>query len=109
LFQNVLFAGTDSLGLFNLQRADSSIDNEASRALGRTYGLEVFLRRSLSERLGGFLSYTLSRSTRSVGHIAYSDVIRSAFRQHSITVPMASDHGSGAFDQPFRPFDQRFC
>jgi hypothetical protein len=25
-----------------------------------------------------------------------------------LTIPTASDHGSGAFDQPFRSFDQRF-
>jgi DNA invertase Pin-like site-specific DNA recombinase len=44
---------------------------------------------------------------------AYSDVIRSAFRRHSISVPKVSDQDSGAirsafrsFDQPFRAFDQ---
>jgi TonB family protein len=67
LFQNVLFGGTDALGLFQLQRADTRIDNDSDRVTAHTYGLEVFLRRSLTERLGGFLSYTLSRSTRSVG------------------------------------------
>jgi TonB family protein len=69
VFQNVLFGGTDALGLFQLQRADSSIEPEVDRVMARTYGLEVFLRRSLSERLGGFLSYTLSRSTRSLSRL----------------------------------------
>src|SRR5262249_55329781 len=31
---------------------------------GRAYGVELLLRRSLSKRLSGWLSYTLSRSTR---------------------------------------------
>ena len=69
VFQNVLFGGTDALGLFQLQRADSSIEPETDRVMARTYGLELFLRRSLSERLGGFLSYTLSRSTRSLSRL----------------------------------------
>jgi TonB family protein len=37
------------------------------RALGSGYGLELYVRRKLSERVGGFLAYTLSRSTRHVG------------------------------------------
>ena len=40
--------------------------------------------------------------------VAYSDVIRSAFRRHSISVPKASDQDSGAFDQRFRSFDHPF-
>lgn len=37
------------------------------RTLGSAYGLELFIKRRLTGRLGGFLSYTLSRSTRSYG------------------------------------------
>ena len=35
------------------------------RVRGRTYGLEVLLRRSLTKRFTGWLAYTLSRTTRS--------------------------------------------
>ncbi|MET0595797.1 MAG: energy transducer TonB [Polyangiaceae bacterium] len=35
------------------------------RTMGTSYGLEIFLKRRLTGRLGGFLSYTLSRSVRS--------------------------------------------
>jgi hypothetical protein len=35
------------------------------RTLGASYGLELFLKRRLTKRLGGYASYTLSRSTRS--------------------------------------------
>jgi hypothetical protein len=35
------------------------------RTMGTSYGLELFLKRRLTSRIGGFLSYTLSRSVRS--------------------------------------------
>ena len=34
------------------------------RTMGYAYGLELFLKRRLTSRIGGFLSYTLSRSVR---------------------------------------------
>ena len=36
------------------------------RWLGRSYGLELMLRRDLTRKLGGYLAYTLSRSQRSI-------------------------------------------
>lgn len=36
------------------------------RWLGRSYGLELMLRRGLTRKLGGYLAYTLSRSQRSI-------------------------------------------
>jgi TonB family protein len=42
------------------------------RQLGSALGLEVYLRRRLSERLGGFLAYTLSRSTRAAGRATFA-------------------------------------
>ena len=36
----------------------------AARTNGASYGLELFLKRRLTSRIGGFLSYTLSRSER---------------------------------------------
>ncbi|HEY6556045.1 MAG TPA: TonB-dependent receptor, partial [Polyangiaceae bacterium] len=92
LFQNVLFSGTDALGLFQLQRADTTIDNDSDRATAHTYGFELFLRRSLSERLGGFLSYTLSRSTRAVGRILGP---ASFDRSHVFNLALAYDLGRG--------------
>jgi hypothetical protein len=65
----VLFGGTDSLSLIQLQRADSTLDNDSERVTAHTYGMEFFLRRALTQRLGGFLSYTLSRSSRSTGRL----------------------------------------
>ncbi len=38
-----------------------------ARTLGAAIGLELYLKRRMTSRLGGYLSYTLSRSTRSYG------------------------------------------
>jgi hypothetical protein len=59
VFHNAIFAVTDPFG------ASQSLALEVQeRALGRSYGLELALRRSLTRRFGGMLSYTLSRTTR---------------------------------------------
>ncbi|HVK63187.1 MAG TPA: hypothetical protein VM694_01865, partial [Polyangium sp.] len=39
----------------------------SDRSLGTAVGLEIYIRRKLTERLGGYISYTLSRSSRSIG------------------------------------------
>lgn len=71
LFQSTFFNMSDALGAIRAETGDFG-DNLEKRSIGRTYGLEVYVRRRLSRRFGGFLSYTLSRSTRSFGrtHIA---------------------------------------
>jgi hypothetical protein len=42
----------------------SWIDTDQSPAKARNFGAEVFLRRHFTERLGGFVAYTLSRTER---------------------------------------------
>jgi hypothetical protein len=69
LFQTALFAGSDPIGLLALDNSDVSVDALTERVTAHTYGAELYLRRDLSRRLGGFISYTLSRSTRSVSRI----------------------------------------
>jgi len=39
-----------------------------ARSDGYSYGLELFLKRRLTSRVGGFVSYTLSRSVRTLGN-----------------------------------------
>jgi len=63
-FDNVFLNMSDVLGTSTGDLAQN-IDR---RALGSAVGLEFFIRRNLSKRLGGFLTYTLSRSTRSLGN-----------------------------------------
>ena len=86
VFSNAFFNMSDALGSSNFNDT-SDIDQ---RSLGQAYGLELFVRRSLTERLGGFLTYTLSRSTRSVGN----EKFLSAFdRTHVGNVALAYDLG----------------
>ncbi|MEZ4221975.1 MAG: TonB-dependent receptor [Polyangiaceae bacterium] len=63
LFHNAFFNMTDALSV-----SSGEFDLFADqRALGSSVGVELLLRRRLTKRLGGFVSYTLSRSMRSVG------------------------------------------
>jgi TonB family protein len=62
------------------------------RTLGSAYGLEIFVKRRLTHRLGGFFSYTLSRSTRSVGTNKF---IASFDRTHVVNLALAYNLGRG--------------
>jgi hypothetical protein len=83
VFHNAFFNFSDPLGIMQNQPAapmttpagiggqsmDDSGTDQSVRALetrtnGTAYGLELFVKRQLTERFGGIVSYTLSRSTR---------------------------------------------
>lgn len=68
LFHNVFFDMTDAIGT-----GTSDADGEVllQRSLGRAVGLELFARRKLTKKLGGFIAYTLARSTRSLGRESF--------------------------------------
>lgn len=66
LFQNVIMNSTDIFGVGTLQEADASSNAFTTRTTAHSYGAEFLLQRSLSQRIGGLISYTLARSTRSV-------------------------------------------
>jgi hypothetical protein len=59
---------------------------------GRNYGLELFLRRDFAERLGGFLSYTLSRAERTAGRASY---LSDFDRPHVVSAVLGYDLGRG--------------
>src|SRR5690606_8879065 len=61
-FDNLFFDLTDPLAT----AATYEIPHELPRSDGSSKGVEIYLRRPLSKRVGGFLSYTLSRTTRSI-------------------------------------------
>jgi hypothetical protein len=61
-----------------------------TRSTGNAYGLELYLKRKLTHRLGGFLSYTLSRSTRLANGQAF---VASFDRTHVLTGALAFDLG----------------
>ncbi|HYQ02511.1 MAG TPA: TonB family protein [Polyangiaceae bacterium] len=59
---------------------------------GRSYGAEFFLRRNFSERLGGFISYTLSRTTYT--HVR--ETYQAQFdRPHVLSLVLGYDLGGG--------------
>lgn len=77
------------------QAADSRGQTQAANAFevrtrGEAYGFEVFLKRRLTSRVGGFLSYTLSRSTR---HYNGRDYIATFDRTHVLNTAVAFDLG----------------
>jgi len=76
--------GADSAGAQNGAAAFET------RANGTAYGVELFLKRKLTNRSGGFLSYTLSRSTRIANG---QDFIASFDRTHVLNTALAFDLG----------------
>jgi TonB family protein len=88
LFDNVFLDMTDTLGVASTRSATRA----EPRSLGGARGLEVYIRRRLTRRLGGFISYTLSRSTRTQGKLTFP----SAFdRTHVLNLAAAFDIGRG--------------
>ncbi|MGD0674604.1 MAG: TonB-dependent receptor [Polyangiaceae bacterium] len=67
--------------------------NLVDRVDGRTYGMEVLLRRSLGQRLSGWISYTLSRAERRIGNVPYLSPFD---RPHVLSAVLRYDWGSGA-------------
>jgi hypothetical protein len=78
--QNFTPTGVPSLTVFN------------QRALGSAVGMEIYVRRRLTERLGGFLAYTLSRSSRQVDGTWFAAHLD---RTHVLNAALSWDIGSG--------------
>jgi TonB family protein len=77
VFQSAFFNMTDLISLIQLEQTANSGRNDNRdddfnnfRTDGHAYGLEVMVRRSLSRKLGGFVTYTLSRSRRFTGRVS---------------------------------------
>jgi TonB family protein len=62
-FTGVYLDMTDSIGV---QPPGNDV-LQIPRSLGSAKGIEVYIRRSLTERIGGFVAYTFSRTTRATG------------------------------------------
>ncbi|WP_437579385.1 TonB-dependent receptor plug domain-containing protein [Sorangium sp. So ce887] len=91
-FRSGFFDLSDALGN-RLPGTDIGLAQRAElRGTGSTHGLEIHAHRSLSKRVGGFVSYTLSRSVRHVGRETFD----SAFdRRHVLNAAAAVDLGRG--------------
>ncbi len=84
LFQSAFFEMTDVLG------AGVEDEDLLNRSTGVTRGVEVAIKRPLNRRFGGFLSYTLSRSTRSIGRETFPATFD---RTHVLSAAAAYDLG----------------
>ncbi len=93
VFRDAFFDMTDALGSAPVPTGGGGFPtNFDQRVDGSSIGLEVLLRRRLTRRLGGLISYTLSRSTR----ILPTGVVPSSFdRTHVLNVAGTYDFGRG--------------
>jgi TonB family protein len=91
LFHSAFFNMNDALGAREIG-SGSGRDAIEQRSRGESEGLELFIRRRLTQHLGGYLSYTLSRSTRAIDGYVFP----SAFdRTHVASTALAYDLGAG--------------
>ena len=86
VFHNAFFNMSDALGV----RAAGFDNPFEQRSRGASYGFELFIHRRLSKRLGGYLSYTLSRSTRTIDRYTFPS---SFDRTHVASGALAYDLG----------------
>ena len=90
-FHQAFYDLNDSLGTSQVEIVDiEKSDALVGKTRGSAYGLEVGMRRKLSRRVGGFLSYTLSRSER---HDHDQDYLSSYDRTHVLNVAASVDLG----------------
>jgi hypothetical protein len=92
VFQTAFFNMTDLISLIQLEQTlnhdNDDLDN--LRTGGHAYGAELMIRRSLSRKLGGFLSYTVSRSRRFTQRISGP---ATTDRSHVLNVAASYDLG----------------
>jgi hypothetical protein len=89
LFHNGFFSMNDALG--TASRASEDDDGQVTRrSRGSAYGAELSVRRKLTRRLGGLLSYTLSRSVRSLERESFPS---SFDRTHVLNAALTFDLG----------------
>jgi len=87
VFHNSFFGMTDAIGS---STGRSRAGLEEVRTRGRAYGFELFIRRRLTKKLGGYVSYTLSRSTRDIDG---STVLATTDRTHVASTSLGYDLG----------------
>lgn len=88
VFNNVFLNLSDPAGT----QAAFTLPRHLPRTMGTGRGLEFSVRRSLAKRLGGYLSYTLSRTARSAGDVSYA---ASFDRTHVLSTAVGFDFGGG--------------
>lgn len=90
LFQNAYFNTSDILSVIRAQETLDNIDFD-TRSTGHTFGFELFIKRALTRKFGGFLSYTLSRSMHAIGGTRF---VTTFDRTHVLNLAAAYDLGN---------------
>jgi hypothetical protein len=90
VFRNGFLDMTDAIGQGRFDGDDP--ETFLRRSLGSAYGLELWLERPLSHTVGGYLAYTLSRSTRSLGAERF---VATFDRTHVLSLAVSSKLGRG--------------
>jgi hypothetical protein len=84
---------TDALGTHAVPNGENGFPNDwLGRSTGSSIGLELTARRRLTKRIGGFVSYTLSRSERI---LAREKTLSSFDRTHVFNAAISWDLGRG--------------
>ena len=91
VFRNVFWNSSDALSVIR-PGADDPEETIDERSKGTAYGLEIFVRRSFSHALAGFLSYTLSRSIRALDGASFPSTFD---RTHVLSGAVTYDIGRG--------------
>lgn len=93
VFHNAFYGLNDALGtaqieLVDIERSDSLL----TKSRGSAFGLELGLRRKLTQRIAGLASYTLSHSNRTAEGRRF---VSSYDRPHVLTAAISVDLGKG--------------
>jgi TonB family protein len=93
VFHNAFYGLNDALGtaqieLIDIERSDSLL----TKSRGSAFGLELGIRRKLTQRIAGLASYTLSHSTRTADGRRF---VSAYDRPHVFTAALSVDLGKG--------------
>ncbi|MFO0590299.1 MAG: TonB family protein [Polyangiaceae bacterium] len=91
VFDAIFFNMTDAFGTSSFSDLVSP-DSTDKRSTGSAYGVEISLKRRLTKRIGGFLSYTLSRSEREYDRVRLR---AGTDRTHVLNATIGVDLGRG--------------
>jgi TonB family protein len=93
VFHNAFYNLNDALGAAQLELVDiERSDSLLAKSRGSAFGLELAVRRKLTQRIGGLAAYTLSHSTRTADGRRF---VSSYDRPHVLTAALSVDLGRG--------------
>lgn len=93
VFHNAFYGLNDALGTAQVELIDiEKTDDLIAKSRGSAYGLELGIRRKLTQRIAGLASYTLSRSERTANGRRF---ISGYDRPHVLTAAISFDLGKG--------------